>query len=1524
MTKRLVVIFLFILSGASVFSQNLKKFEEDLEKYPETVSDMFAVNVKDADKAIIAQFTEAWNSGTFNNAEKTQILRLSNAFLEKKARNIHYAMLWQCLLSFKTPENSAKGYDAWMKAMAELCQNRRTTPTALQTVMTATSNLIDKQIVCSSAACEWKSSTGDFMFEFKDEELTVTFGTGDLYCFSKGDSIMIGQTAGRYLMSEQQWTGKGGTVTWERAGYGRDDVSARLGDYSVNMKQPQYEADSVWLTHKTYFPAPVQGKLIDKVRHNQSPETALFPEFITYNKKFVFENLYPDVSYEGGISIQGSRTIGSGDDETKALIRIEKSDSLQMGIFSKSFVFRADRINSRDVELKIRLGQDSVFHAKLSFVYLVENKEVSFVRSDAASSQSPYTDSYHKLDMEFEQLVWKTDEPLMSLSMTRGSAMGRSRFRSQNYFDGRYFESLQYFDAVHPLVSIKNCAEAYYSETFSSETYAGFIRKPVTTARAQLIEIAKLGYVTYSSDKDEVTIQQRLYDILLAASKKNDFDVIDLQSTVQAPAKNATLDTKNYDLIINGIEKFMVSDSQRIIITPKNQQVTIKKNRAIDIDGHIDAGQMEMYGDSLHFDYETYKIDLYHVDSLLMYIPSGELNAFGKPVYRKIKTAIENMSGNILIDLPDNKSGRKSVPKYPVLNSDSASYVYYSASNIEGGAYSKERFYFELEPFVIDSIDHFSKESVVLPGKFVSADIFNDMRQNLRIQPDYSLGFIYETGDSALSVYKNATMSAEVRLSNKGLQANGQLNYLTASIHTDEFKIYPDSLNVPVAKEFILRKQTEGTEYPEIQSAGNKIHWEPENDRMYIYKTGQALNMYSQQTRFDGNLLLSPEKLSGSGRIDIGMADICSDSITFLSNSFSSDTSVFRLKSSAGDGYQMVTVDSIRSLVDFNTHKAQFTPAKDFALVQFPSNKFAAYIDNFEWNMDSSRIHIGANTSQPPKPAASFKYQYPGEGNGSRYFATSREADSLNFVATSADFDYAAGKLKTAGVQLIKTADALVFPGDGRVTVGPGGILEAMRDARIVFNDTGRQHVVYDADVKILGRKTYSGSGKYDYIDETGKTSVIKISQIASDKSGKTIANGAVTKEDEFMLNPFYRFQGKMEISSGDAFAEFDGAAQIVEECETLRPEWFAFKAKVDPANVKLPVGEAPVNINNGKIFNGLFLTSDSTHIYPAFLSSRKNYSDHQLVRADGILYYDKDSMIYFIAPERKLHNRDTVGNIIAFDRNECMLSGEGKINLGIDLGRVKTDIVGKITHNLNNKETKLDVMMSFDFLLNDGLAALIASKIDSFPQLSGIDMLRARYIRGMNEWLGTGKSATFRRDALLGKVKNFPEELKHTLVLTQMNLYWNQSSRSYRSTGKIGVGNLFGHQVNRLVEGMVEISKRPGGDFLDIYLKLDGNNWFYFGYTRELMQIISSDRRFNNQLIKIPEKQRKMNEKYPGYTYMIASSDKLDQFLRQSQRVDTPVDNIKQTVPLSGENNEPVSPPTGQEEESAPIVEFE
>ncbi len=121
-------------------------------------------------------------------------------------------------------------------------------------------------------------------------------------------------------------------------------------------------------------------------------------------------------------------------------------------------------------------------------------------------------------------------------------------------------------------------------------------------------------------------------------------------------------------------------------------------------------------------------------------------------------------------------------------------------------------------------------------------------------------------------------------------------------------------------------------------------------------------------------------------------------------------------------------------------------------------------------------------------------------------------------------------------------------------------------------------------------------------------------------------------------------------------------------------------------------------------------------------------------------------------------------------------------------------------------------------------------------------------------------------------------------LFLNDVNLYWNESSSSFRSKGRIGIGFIGVQPVNIYVDGFIEIQRRRSGDMFDIYLKADESTWYYFSYIRGNMMVQSADIDFNTYIADLKQKIRKHPDssvRIP-YTYMISVEDRLERFLRR------------------------------------------
>ena len=182
----------------------------------------------------------------------------------------------------------------------------------------------------------------------------------------------------------------------------------------------------------------------------------------------------------------------------------------------------------------------------------------------------------------------------------------------------------------------------------------------------------------------------------------------------------------------------------------------------------------------------------------------------GNPVIKDVDNLIQLGSAELYIDKPDNKSGLKSLKQYPIINATTYSYIFYDKIPGLEDVYKQENFYFRVDPFTYENIDHYSNQDMKLSGEFVGGDILKPMRQYLVIQENNSLGFNMEIPAEGIEVYgEKGKLYNSLSMSNKGLLGKGTLKHLTSTTVSDEFKFYPDSM-LTHAKTFNIERDTSG------------------------------------------------------------------------------------------------------------------------------------------------------------------------------------------------------------------------------------------------------------------------------------------------------------------------------------------------------------------------------------------------------------------------------------------------------------------------------------------------------------------------------------------------------------------------------------------------------------------------------------------------------------------------------------------------------------------------------------------
>ncbi|MFC2175337.1 hypothetical protein ACFLR1_00115 [Bacteroidota bacterium] len=1466
------LIFLFVIAAlgfnSSISAQQLKSFTHDNEKYVQELQDFFAQgNPKAAKKFIQETFLPVWNSGHYSTAQKDRIYELSDLMLKKRKKAIDFENYIYTLISFAESSRSAMDFAAFQDGMEQtVAKLSRRQFTEYLEVCKA---LFSDYVLYESASVKWVAKTDNYQIVF-DSLPKIVFGQLDLKAFSKRDSSIIYGTQGVYYPTLKKWIGKGGKVDWVRAGFDAAETYAVFDRYTIDATKSSYVIDSVTFHHPVYLEKPYLGVLTEKILADVTAEKASYPRFDSYDKRIDILGMYEDVDFSGGFSQHGIRFIGSGDDNQAAELIFRKMNHITkktepfLTARSKSFVIMPDKVLSRKTALVLSYEGDSIFHPEVQMNYNVENHVVTFSKAKEGSGRSPFYDTYHKMDLHVDKISWNLKEDWVELENVTAGEGTSAIFESDTYYDEYRYDRLQGGADFHPLWRIRDYARSVSSDELSVEEVARIFRADISDTKIFLINLSNSGFMTYDFDKGKVVIKPRLHHYVLSKSKKTDYDALRLESVIQG-VPNAKLNLLNWDLDLKGVGRVFLSDSQNVVVFPNNQELVLKKNRDFQFNGRIAAGRLTFYGEEFYFNYDDFKIDLGKVDSLRLTVPDGMPDENQRQRLRAVKTVLRDLQGELLVDRPDNKSGVVNHSRYPVFNSRTDSYVYFDKKSIQNGVYNKERFYMHLEPFSIDSVENFSKEGLEFAGEFVSDGIFPDFNETLRLQPDFSLGFVRDAPPEGFASYGDkGKYTASIRLSEEGLRGDGQLEYLTSVSKSKDFLFYPDSIN-GIAETFTVTKQRGSVQYPPVNATAVSIHWEPKNDHFYAYSVESPFNIYEGEVAHQGGLDLHPKGLNGYGSLDFANAVLKSEDFGFDYQHFGADTGSFRLRGATDDAFAFKT-NNVKMSVDLSERLGRFKSNTGGDFVDFPVNQYICYIDEFKWNIDQKNIDIVSD-----------------QGEGSRYVSTHPKQDSLDFRSPSALFDLQDFVIRAKEVSHIEVADATILPHQGNVIVRENAKMDSLLNAKVIANRTTQFHSFYESSLNVLGKKQYSGTGKYDYEDVTGGKQSIQFSSIGVDTAGQTVAEGVIQEEMAFTLSPNFDYKGKAKLRASEQFLSYSGSTRIKHDCPGITRDWLAFDASVDPSSIYIPIPKNPKDASGSPMSSGVVISKDSTKVYPTFLSNKLIADDIDVVAAEGYLHFDNASQEYRIASRERLEGAVVAGNYLSLN-NECIALGEGRLNLGLDLGQVELTPIGTVKHNMNNDSTKVKLFLGVDFFFNQESIRIMAGKINlNFPPLDPV-VYDSVYEKVLIELVGKDKTAQLMEEINLnGAFKKMPKELEQTLFLTNVNLVWDAENGAYQHKGMLGISSVGGYAINKMVYGLIKLEKRRSGDILSVYLEPGENNWFYFTYKRGLLGAFSSSNDFNSYIrdTKDDKRTKKGEKGKPNLTYVLSTAIQRRNFVR-------------------------------------------
>ncbi|GIV34304.1 MAG: hypothetical protein KatS3mg031_1839 [Chitinophagales bacterium] len=1477
--QKLIVVALgafFLLAHPKILAQQITAFSEEPGQLVRELSDFLKASKREDCMATATELTANHKSGKLTSL-LPDIRTTANIMLARNMRayphfNAYFSAVNHFITSGK-PETLFRDWSANLNKVIEA--QRRGETKDFMAFVSFFDGLVSQNAIYLSNSKSWFAPASGLNLTY-DSVPRAIFSSTDLIAASASDTIMIRGTSGSFLPLESKWVGKGGLIDWSRAGLDASRVYAELGPYALDVSRAEFKIDSVTFYHKDYFDFSLLGSLTDKLVAQKNEIS--YPRFESYRKDLAIKDITPNVRYVGGFALYGNKVIGTGDDYNKATLEFFNSQGQKIiQAKSKQILLRKTESLSADrAEVSLYMGKDSIYHPGLNIVYKIKLKEINLYRGTEGIAATPFFDSYHQMEIKTDAIVWKVDEPYVNIKMMSGAGKAAAIFTSNNFF--RYGE-LQKFQGVmdfNPISTIFTYATKNQTREILAEDLAKKMNPNYSeaTIRGLLYKMVEEGFIFYDEDRGLITVLDKVFNYIAANRPKDpiDYDVIQIQSF--SPSLNGIMsfDNKNIDLV--GVKEVILSDSQNVFIYPDSQKLGLLQNRNMAFSGKVSAGRIDFTGTGFLFDYDSFSIDLTNLAAALIWVPSGKKDKYGNELLLPMKSQIEGLTGYLNIDKPDNKSGRKNFPNYPIFTNLEKSYVYYDDSLIFGGTYVRDRFYFLLDPFVFDSLDNFNPYLSDFNGEFFSADIFPSFPENLKIQDDLSFGFKRTTPEKGYPLYKGkATFNDSIFLSNQGLRGKGRIKYLFNKIESDSIIFFPDSLYA-FAQSFLMDKTIhEGITFPYVKGTDNEIQWYPYMDSMYIRMTDKPFVMYDSAT-LKGNLYFTKKGLKGSGDFEFREAALASNLFNFQSESLDADTLSLVIKSITEDKVTFNT-PNVRGRVDFVKREGEFKSNVENIPTEFANNQYRTSINEFFWDMDGNFLDFKA----PP-------------GSEGVYFISTRpDQDSLKFLGKRAFFDMSTSIIRVDSVPEIRVADAKIIPDKKRATILPGGLLDTLKNAVVIFDTLSERNKVYNATVAIQSRNTFTGNGIMDYQISSLKPYQIIIHDmgVKEVKERKktlyyTYANGTLEEAESFLLHPKITFQGTVSLTNKNKHPYFSGFGLLDLANKNIPTSWFQIADEVNTDTFFLHY-DHPLSTDSSRLFTGIFYSPyDSlTTLYASIMNPLRSKKDLRILDTRGILKYDEKNKIFYFGDENKINNGALRGNMLRYEEKRNLIWAEGKLDFNLNLEPIKLTASGSVANELDSNKFTFNTFLALGIPMHKDIIEFFGKDMTILTlDRPNIDYGAPAFEKALAEIADEKRAAkTIEELRKTGQFLRIKELNDFNLIISNVKLIYEPYYQTYRSEGPIGLSYIGPSGIHKYVNGYVELGYRKNNDFFNIYFELDADNWYFISFNNKILQILSSNKDFNMLLASIvPQNRKEELAKEEFYLYTATTYKKMQDFL--------------------------------------------
>jgi hypothetical protein len=1270
----------------------------------------------------------------------------------------------------------------------------------------------------------------------------IMFDNINLVFATAYDSVPLTGTKGSLMLKNGVFVGNGGKFDWSMAGL--PQVYCDIKEYNFNVRSPRLTAEAVTLNYPDKLSGPAEGVFEFESKKHKGLEDAQYPRFMSYYNNISIKNLGNNLVYKGGFSMVGKRNFSTSLNKKPATLNYVANGTTKFKTAGHKYEFGDSLIYSPQVRITIPQNQDSIYHPATRMTY---NKTIPLLRlnkHEGGFRSTPYVDTYHKVDITVDGLQWNMTTDSINFYVLNARNEVPGVFESFDFFDSTRYISLKGIYNFHPLQLLMTYANTVKSQNFYLNEVAAKYKLNENNLRGAMMQMHQEGYIDYEVETGLIHLNRKGDHNVLADNKKRDYDSFRAESKVLSGA-NATLNLSSNELVIRGIERFYLSDKLNVSIKPRNKEIKLLKDRNFLLDGEVAAGTYKFKGSGFFFLYDEFTVEMPQIDTILF----TSQESIKKKNKKELGGEIRYGAGTLYINKPNNKAGLKDYPEYPRLNVESGATIYFDQADRIAGTYNRN-VRFEIPSVKLDSLN---SRDPNYQGTFYSDGIFPPIKEALVPMSDNTLGFKHKPTQPYYNLYDSnskITFSGDIIMDMKGLRTSGTIEHLSTTMTSKDILFTPDSVMAKGPSAEIKEATLGAGSFPAVSVKNYNLKWLPRADSMNISNTETPFEIYKQTgASFKGTMVVRSTGLFGSGTLDRKDSETYSAAFNFNKSQFKAGDAEFRIKSNVITkpvlfaNFVNVDFNLAQGLVTINT--SENPSLSGFASLEFPYAAYKTSINKAKWDIGKKSVLM------------------EGDVKTTTFTSIEPSQENLSFNARFALYNIEKYTLNIGGIPYIQSADARIIPNNGVVRILENAVMEPLTKAKLSIDTIYAYHNLIDGNIQILSKSKFTGNATYKFINSEKKEFDIKLGdfelrQEEATKKNKnprsfTAAQGEVTEEDKFLIAPRILYKGKVTMLAYERNLQLDGFIKLDLKSQSTLGAWIPYASNGGQESIVINVDE---NLNNNgvPITTGLHVDKSTLSIYSTFLSEKQNPDDKDIFIAKGQLSYNPSINEFKVAPTEKANNVVMEGNEFTLDDANGKIKFEGKLDLFNTLSNEYLSSAGSGEINLATNEYTFNTLLSLNFdlpsqvltKLGDGI---IQTKLDkSVGEKEANEDKEALYLK-LAALIGNGATKDYKNRSGQEWIPLFNASKKFltAMVLSNVDLKWSEEHKAYYSTGKIGLSNVINKDINSQFDGMLEIRKVSTGDEITLYLEISPEDWYYFSFEQEQLQIISSSEDFND-----------------------------------------------------------------------------